>query len=171
MSWEPEFQTLIEVGAYSLRRYESFSVTQVMVQGERQAAINEGFRQLADYIFGANANRTKIPMTIPVRQCYANREASQWQVEFVVPPDWTPETLPQPKNTQIQFKVYEPSEFAVIRFNGSPKEVDFLTQEENLLHWLQQKGRFHLGEPIYAFYNPPWTLPFMRRNEILWQVN
>jgi hypothetical protein len=141
------------------------------VQGERQAAINEGFRQLADYIFGANANRTKIPMTIPVRQCYANREASQWQVEFVVPPDWTPETLPQPKNTQIQFKVYEPSEFAVIRFNGSPKEVDFLTQEENLLHWLQQKGRFHLGEPIYAFYNPPWTLPFMRRNEILWQVN
>lgn len=170
MSWEPLFQTTLEEKPYSIRLYESFFVAQVGVFGERQAAINEGFRQLADYIFGANAGRTKIPMTTPVRQHFLNRYESLWQVEFVVPPDWTLETLPRPQNSNIRFQSYEATEFAVIRFNGSPKEVDFLTQEENLLNWLQQQNRFHIGEPVYAFYNPPWTLPFMRRNEILWQV-
>lgn len=178
---EPPFTVLKQDGAFQLRRYAPFIVAQVTVDGPREIAIKQGFRLLADYIFGRNTPQAKIDMTAPVIQQKIDMtapvlqqetlEKNTWLVRFVMPETYTMETLPQPNNSKVTLLEIPEKTYLTIRFSGRSTQENLKTHLERLKNHMDDKGVSAKGEPIYAFYNPPWTLPFLRRNEIMVEID
>lgn len=164
-----------------LRDYAPMIVAEAEVSGERAQAINQGFRIIADYIFGNNAAAQKVAMTAPVTQQQSEKIAMTapvmqqsrgdvWNVRFVMPASYTLETLPKPNNPAVKLKEVKGRRFAVIRFSGGSGEENLKKHKQALLEFISAKKLSALSEPTYAFYNPPWTLPFLRRNEVMVEI-
>lgn len=178
---EPDYEVLREDGPFEVRRYQPMIVASVDVTGTRRTAANAGFRRLADFIFGANVppdaaeagtvveeakrDGTKIDMTAPVLQ-RATGEA-RWTVSFVMPESFTMETLPRPKSRDVRIDQRGEETFAVLRFSGIPTMRRLEAREGALRLWMENHGVEPAGEARFAFYDPPWTLPFLRRNEVM----
>ena len=168
----PALATAIEEPAYELvaswddsgveiRYYEP----KVLATTKMAAGEGSGFRVLAGYIFGGNAAEQEIEMTAPVQRTMpANNGA---EMAFVMPAEFELEDLPAPNDQRVRF-VEEPAyHAAVIRFSGRMTEDRVDEQWQLLSEFLAHKGIETLGPPTLNQYNPPWTLPFMRRNEII----
>ena len=165
-----------------IRDYAPMIVAQVTVTGPREEAIRAGFRLIADYIFGNNISRTKVSMTAPVMQQTSEQVAmtapvmqqsnapGNWSVRFMMPVSQTFETLPKPTNDQITLQQVPEKRFAVIRFSGLATQRSLEEKRKRLEDFLLEKKMTALSPPRYAFYNPPWTLPFLRRNEIMIEI-
>jgi hypothetical protein len=177
---QPEYQTVASEGPIETRSYGPMIVAGAVVQGERKAAINEGFRLIAAYIFGDNTQRTKIDMTAPVQQrkqtiamtAPVTQQAAggKWKVQFIMPRNWTMETLPLPNDARVQLRPIAAKRFAVIRFSGLARDAVIQEKTEQLRKYTVEHGLPTADEPVFAFYNPPWTLPFLRRNEIMLEL-
>ena len=171
--------TVVEsAGNFEIRDYEPMIVAETDVTGTRQSAIREGFRIIADYIFGNNLASRKIAMTDLVTQQTNEKiamtapviqqgDGHTWQIRFVMPASYTMETLPKPKNMAVSLKETKGGRFAVIRFSGIPRHINLQCHTEKLQALIRARNLNATSPPIYAFYNPPWTLPPLRRNEIL----
>ncbi|MEM9243300.1 MAG: heme-binding protein [Pseudomonadota bacterium] len=183
---EPSYQLIKKEGAIQIRQYAPMIVAQVNESGDRDMAIRAGFRQLADYIFGNNTDQanknTKIEMTAPVLQQNSQKiamtapviqtptETNQWQVRFVMPKTYTLATLPKPNNPNVKVYQQAAKKFVVIVFSGSITDQNIKQHLALLKQYISKHQLNVTGSPVYAFYNPPWTLPFMRRNEILFEL-
>lgn len=175
----PEYSLSKKQGNIEIRTYPPLLVAEVTTQGSRKEAINQGFKILANFIFGENIKMTapvvqqassqKIKMTAPVIQKPVGN--NQWQIRFIMPSHYTLKSLPTPKDPRI--KVYlQPSEkVVVIRFSGRMTKRNLKHHLEILQNYIQQNNLNIKGKAIYAFYNPPFTLPFIRRNEIMFELN
>jgi len=168
-------------GNREIRDYAAMIVAEAQVTGDREQAIREGFRLIADYIFGNNSPAQKVAMTAPVTQQPAERipmtvpvtqqgRNAAWTVRFVMPARHTLETLPRPNDPQVTLRPVEAKRFAAIRFSGTAGARSLARRTDELLAFVHAQGLEPLSMPIYAFYNPPWTLPFLRRNEVLVEV-
>jgi hypothetical protein len=172
----PAYTVKTTSAAVEVRQYEPLVIAEVTTVGERKDAINEGFMILAGYIFGKNENKVKLPMTTPVGQ-YALSEAEgndQWVTEFIMPKGYTKETLPKPTNATIRFVDLPASTWAVFQFSGNPDTAELKKRSEDLKTALKASGMptAMAGIPVcYAFYNPPFTPWFLRRNEVMVRVN
>jgi len=175
---EPDFTVETKDGDFEIRRYAPLLAAEVTVTGERSAAINQGFRLLADFIFGNNTSKKKIEMTTPVTQQASEKIAmtapvtqqsagDAWKVRFMMPAGYTTATLPIPNDKRVTIVAEPEKRFAVIRFSGWSSESNLSEHKALLEAWVKQKGLKPAGAPIAAFYNPPWSLPFLRRNEYL----
>ncbi len=176
---EPGYTASHAEGSLEIRSYAPKIVAQVEVEGERQEAIRQGFRMIADYIFGNNVPNTKIAMTAPVTQQAGEKismttpvmqqgEAGKWVVQFVMPPTYSLDTLPKPNNPAVQLKEVAGIDMAAIRFSGRPSSDALIAEKtEALMAYVAAQGFVTKGAPVLAFYDPPWTLPFLRRNEVL----
>jgi hypothetical protein len=157
-------------------------VAEVSVTGDQKEAASKGFRLLAAYIFGANQRRQtlpgpaatvqqdtseKIPMTAPVVQ---TEDGGKWVVRFNMPHGYSLDSLPEPNDARVHLSVLPPARFAVIRFSGLAYPDDVRTKTAELSAWIEQHHLVAAGRPELAQYNPPWTLWFLRRNEILIQI-
>jgi effector-binding domain-containing protein len=160
-----------------IREYPGLLVAQTEVTGERELAINQGFRIIADFIFGNNVAKQNIAMTAPVIQQSNEKIAmtapvlqqgdkEQWKVKFVMPSQYTKQTLPVPVNKNIQIIEQPVATFIAITFSGFSTKTNLEKNLKRLQKYIAEHQIQVKGSPIYAFYNPPWTLPFMRRNEI-----
>jgi SOUL heme-binding protein len=109
----------------------------------------------------------KIAMTAPVIQ-QPNRNL--WTVRFVMPSSYSMKTLPKPNNQGVSLRELPERRFAVIRFSGLADRETLLKQTEELKLFVRSKKLTVASEPAYAFFNPPWTLPFLRRNEVMLEV-
>ncbi|NWG45985.1 MAG: heme-binding protein [Alphaproteobacteria bacterium] len=184
---EPAFGVERSEPPFELRRYAPMIVAEVEVGGSREQAVNAGFRILADYIFGGNAPRETIEMTAPVTQSESPAEPAgekiamtapvqqtgregRWTVRFVMPSEWTLDTLPRPNDPRIALVPVPERLLASVRFSGVPRETRLAEKSAALDAWIAAAGLTPRGEPVYAFYDPPWTLPFLRRNEVLREV-
>ena len=150
-AWEAE---QIEIRAYAPR---------IMAVTGMNEDSDSGFRVLAGYIFGGNAEEQKIAMTAPVQQTMAGEK----EMAFMMPAEYTLKDLPQPEDQRVSFREAPAYTAAVIQFNGwaSAEKADENWQQ--LQRFLIAEGIDITGEPTLNQYNPPWTLPFMRRNEII----
>lgn len=179
----PPHKTVVRDGDYELRDYPALVVAEVTVDGEQKAAANKGFRMLAAYIFGANRKRQDIAMTAPVAQQPAGEAiamtapvaqvpgaAGTWVVRFTMPSQWSLQTLPVPDNPAVTLRNTEPARFAVLRFSGLAKPDDVRERSAELLAWAKARKLRVAGPVSLAQYNPPWTLWFMRRNEVMVEV-
>lgn len=157
-------------------------IAEVEVDGKREEAIQEGFRMLADYIFGNNTVKQDIAMTAPVQQqvnekiamtAPVQQQASNnaWKVSFVMPSIYSMESLPKPNSDKVMIKEIPEKEFIVIRFSGLHSAANLADQEKLLLKHVAEQQIKTVGSVKYAFYNPPWTLPFLRRNEIMIEID
>jgi SOUL heme-binding protein len=182
---QPSYTVTVSDGVIELRTYGPMIAAEAEVRGERQAAISEGFSLIAAYIFGANKPNARIAMTAPVesqakqtiamtapviQQGTQSREGTTWSVRFIMPKSWTMETLPQPKDTRVKLVPIPSKRMAVIRFSGSADDAKIAEKTDALRQYLIAKKLQAVGEPVLAFYNPPWTLPFFRRNEIMLEI-
>ena len=169
---EPKFDVIEKADAFELRAYKPLIVAKVLVDGDMKQASSKGFKLIADYIFGNNKSKVgnkkgaseKISMTAPVTM---QKDASKWRVHFVMPSQYRLETLPTPNNPQVSLREVAAKKFAVVRFSGLVSEEKMAAKIADLQAWMQTKQLTPIGTPELARYNPPWTLPFLRRNEIL----
>lgn len=179
---QPAYQVVSTEQPFELRMYEPVIIAEVAVKGERKQAISEGFSILADYIFGNNAVNEKISMTAPVEQQQSQKismtapvsqqaKDNEWVVNFVMPSKYDLDTLPMPNNNQINIRQIPSKLFAVVRFSGSNTNENVYHHEQKLQEYLSVNNIDVLSSPVYAFYNPPWTLSFMRRNEVMIEVD
>ncbi len=177
----PSYKVIQSFENIEIREYAPAIVAQVEVPGERKIAINTGFRLLADYIFGNNVSKEKIAMTAPVVQQKGQKiamtapvtqikENDQWLVEFTMPSEYTMDNLPKPNNPRVLVKNKEMGLTAAIRFSGVWSQSSLDLNQAKLNAYLGKNNYKQMGEAEYAFYNPPWTLPFLRRNEIIFKI-
>lgn len=164
---QPNYIVVESSGAIEIRDYAPMIVAEVDVAGERKEAINRGFRLIAGYIFGGNAPARKIAMTAPVLQ---QPSGETWKVRFVMPKQYSLESLPSPNDPAVELLPLPARRYAAIRFSGTTGDDNIHQHREMLQQFLRERGLSAKAEPMMAFYNPPWTLPFLRRNEILAEI-
>ncbi|KUI39652.1 heme-binding protein [Mycobacterium sp. GA-1199] len=174
---EPHYLATKLSGQVEIRRYGPRIAAETTVSADEDRARNIGFRRLAGYIFGGNhrdetiamtapvsqQSREKIAMTAPVAQA---RDGENSTIRFYMPSKWTMDTLPTPDDENVRLVQVPGETVAVLRFTGdrSPQAVAERTRE--LSATLRANGIEAVGPPQSWFYDPPWTLPFRRRNEI-----
>lgn len=180
---EPKYSVIEQSGDIELRAYLPKIVAQTVVDGDMDTASSAGFKLIADYIFGNNiaqsGSNEKISMTAPVSMeptsekiqmtapVSMEEKNGQWRVEFVMPSQYTLATLPKPNNSKVTLRAVPETRYAVIRFSGLAGEAKVAKKTAALFAWLKTKQLMPIGTPSLARYNPPWTLPFLRRNEVM----
>ena len=179
---EPEFISIEKKDAFEIREYQSKLIAQVLVTGTFDSASNKGFRLLADFIFGnnkTNEGSKKIDMTAPVITHDASERIEMtapviseetergWYISFNMPKQYTKETLPVPNNPEVKIIDVPKEKFAVITFSGLVREKKYAKMLNLLNEEMKKRNIEPKGPPILARYNPPWTLPFLRRNELM----
>ncbi|MEN0652506.1 MULTISPECIES: SOUL family heme-binding protein [Hyphobacterium] len=184
---EPPHTVARSEGPIEIRDYAPMILAEVEVSGSMAGAGNSGFRPLAGYIFGANTSRQsqgseEIAMTSPVIQTRSEEiamttpvtqtrgEAGQWRVAFVMPPEWSMETLPAPNDPRVTLREMPARRMAAIRFSGGPDMNRFEEMTGELTAFLEREGYEIVGEPVYARYDPPWVPTPFRRNEVMIEI-
>ena len=183
---EPEFKLVLKEDKFEIREYAPKIIAQVEIFGDFDDASSKGFKILADFIFGNNTSNdgnSKIEMTAPVemeplsqkinmtKPVLAEGSDNNWIVSFIMPNEFTLETLPKPNNKSIKILSLPKEKYAVIVFSGLLRESSYLEKEKLLNEFIKEKKLKPSGEIKIARYNPPWTLPFFRRNELMLKVN
>ncbi|AFM15505.1 SOUL heme-binding protein [Mycolicibacterium chubuense NBB4] len=174
---EPHFIRRPLTDTVEIRQYGSRIAAETTVAGDKQQALNTGFRRLAAYIFGKNHRDTEIAMTAPVSQqagediamtAPVSQTGSEqgWTVRFFMPSKWSMETLPAPNDDTVRLVSVPPETVAVLTFSGDRSTAAIAERTEELLKTLRDNGIEPAGDPVSWFYDPPWTLPFRRRNEV-----
>ena len=161
------YRTVRREGDIEIRDYTPMIVAEVELSGDREAALRQGFRTLASYIFGNNTAMRAIAMTAPVT---TQGSPENWQVRFVMPARYTTDTLPKPIDPDVTLRHLTARRCAAIRFSGRARDSGLRRHTERLEAFIRDNGLRALSPPAYAFYNPPWTLPFLRRNEVLIEI-
>jgi len=188
---EPRFERIETLGAFELRLYAPMIVAETWVEGSLGEGSSAGFRKIAGYIFGRNRSRTaegseKIAMTVPVTMqpgasqkiamtAPVTTEASpgageagnRWRMHFVMPSKYTLATLPIPEDPAVTLREVPAQRVAARTFSGFVTEDRVREETSLLLGWMKERGLEPSAPAQLARYNPPWSIPFLRRNEIL----
>jgi hypothetical protein len=176
----PQYRVVSTLGDIEIRDYEPYLVAQTAVDGDLESAGNQGFRILAKYIFGNNRGGRKIAMTSPVVQEKAEgmkiamtapvtqeKAGDQYTIQFMMPPEFSLEQLPEPIDPRITIRQIPARSFAAIRYSGTWSQRNYQKHLALLLDTLRTAGYEPSGEPIWARYDAPFKPWFLRRNEIL----
>jgi hypothetical protein len=183
---EPEFKLISEEGEFQIREYDPKIIAQVEVDGDFDEASSRGFKLLADYIFGNNlldGGSKKISMTTPVEMSplaenllmtssiLDDQVNNKWSINFVMPQEYSLDTLPKPNNPLVNIIEVPSEQYAVIVFSGLVRESSYAEKAELLSNYLEENSFKQQGAIKIARYNPPWTLPFFRRNELMVRID
>ena len=176
---EPKFTIVSRDASFEVRDYVSVVVAEVVVTGDMENVGRNGFRQLAGYIFGGNNTKKRIAMTAPVTFVPKAENApgswntekmgtsAPWTVRFTMPSAFALDDLPHPENPNVELKSLPAGRFAVLRFSGLAGKAQVASQTAELMHYVSKHGLSPAGPVSLARYDPPWTLWFMRRNEVM----
>ncbi len=184
---EPAFEVLAERDGYEVRAYDPYVVAEVIVTGEFKDSGNQAFRILADYIFGNNTGDTKMAMTAPVESrdeeegtkmamtapvlsTEAEDDTQSFRYAFVMERKYTLETVPKPRDERITLREVPARTVAVHQYSGFWSESNYQEHKTALLEALQRDAVQLSGKPYLARYNPPFTPWFLRRNEVIVEV-
>ncbi len=189
---EPPYEVVREAPGFELRRYQPHLLAETEVQGRFDKVGGKAFGILADYIFGNNQAAekiamtapvtqrpsasdddqagTRIEMTAPVTQRPAQTDDDSFIISFVMPERFTLETVPRPNDPRVSLREAPGRLMAVLKYSGGWGESNYRSHEAQLLDAVRAAGLTPLGEPLYARYNSPFSLPFLRRNEVMVEV-
>ena len=168
---EPKYVPILSDKPFEVRKYEGFTVAETELTGSFDSASRKGFRRVANYIFGGNENEEgnseKIQMTAPVTVTPKN---DGWSLHFVMPSSYSLKDLPLPIDNKVVLKSYKEHLAGVVVFNGWTTESRINDFSNKLTSWLNKKNYEIIGPQQVARYNDPFTLPWLRRNEIIFMV-
>ncbi len=174
---EPAYDVVGQLGVVEIRQYGPRIAAEVTIAGDEEAARSAGFRRVAGYIFGANQTNEKVAMTAPVAQSASEsiamtapvaqeKSPDGWTIRFFMPAQYTMATLPKPNDAGVKLLEVPGETMAVLRFTGLHGPAAIAAQRAQLIAALQSGHWQITGAPVVWFYDPPWTLPFLRRNEV-----
>lgn len=163
---EPAWELVGEFGEVQLRRYAPS--IQARTPLNHNGETSRGFRRLAGYIFGGNDSGQEIAMTAPVGETLSDDEPV---MNFTLPSAYSMDELPQPTDDSVTLHAVPERTVAVIPFSGWATDGKVKRYTRELLATLADNGIEVTGTPSLNQYNPPWTPPFMRRNEIAVEVD
>ncbi len=185
---EPKYTVIQKNNTFEIRKYDSYLVAQTKVSGAFDEIGEKAFRILFKYISGENQKQSKITMTAPVIQENMSKKGEKIQMtapviqeidasqskstcfSFVMPQHFTLETLPLPLDKRIELKQIPSKIVAVRQYSGGWGEANYKKNLTILLDALRDANFKTVGNPMYARYNSPFSLWFMRRNEIMIEV-
>jgi hypothetical protein len=181
---QAKYSVLTKADEYEIRNYPAHIVAQTVVEGVRVNgdALNKGFSIVAGYIFGGNLKKESIAMTAPViaqgsseriamtAPVTARATGDSQVVSFVMPSGYTLATLPTPTDARVQLVEVPEQKIAARTFSWYRTDSRFEKMQKQLFADLARNHVEVIGTPIFAGYNPPWTPPWMNRNEIMVQV-
>jgi hypothetical protein len=147
-------------GPFEIRDYPSLRVA---VTTTPSNGADNGFGRLFGYITGDNADSGKISMTTPVLMMQGKAP----EMAFVLPESYRTNQPPVPKDASVVIRDLPPARFAVYRFSGGRNSGKELQSRQELEGWLKKAKLETEGEPMYGYFDPPWTPPFLRRNEVM----
>jgi len=175
---EARYRTVVKEGRFQIREYTDTVIAETVVDEDYGRAGNVAFRRLAGYIFGGNKSRAKIAMTAPVLQqktsekipmtvpVLREKSGQGWRMAFVLPSKYTLQDAPEPSDPKVIIKAEKGRTVAVVRYSGWLSPASMERNAAKLRSWLEQKKYKAVSEPRLAAYDPPWTVPFLRRNEV-----
>ena len=148
---------------YEIRKYSDRLAVQALNTNE-----NNSFRKLFNYISGDNETNEEIKMTIPVTQM---KKKGNMTMQFYLPSKFNKDNVPNPSRSDLEIVKIEQGYYAVIRYSGRASEKNFIKHKEILENELKKDNISIVGPPVKATYNGPFTLPALRRNEAMFEVN
>ncbi len=163
----PKYEVLSKERNIEVRIYKPFIAAKTSVEGDRKHRQGKAFRILAGYIFGANSTGQQIAMTAPVIQ---SPQTGGWAMRFMMPSKYRMSELPSPRDQRVTFETVPAKKLGVIRFSGLANETKTKKKSDELRTWLTKAGYEITGGPSIAGYDPPWTVPFLRRNEVMYEI-
>jgi len=175
---QPSYQLLNDVGNIQVRHYPALLVAETEIAADYKTASNQGFKRLAGYIFGNNQKQKSLAITAPVIQeqqaetlamtapVIQQKSKDRWLMAFVLPKGYSVATAPIPNDKAVVIKELHAKKVAVIQYTGSLCESGIEKNATALTNWLNQQGIKTLSPARSAAYDPPWTLPFLRHNEV-----
>ncbi len=180
---EIEYKVIKKDGDIEIREYAETVVAEVTVEGSQKEAPSKAFRTLFNYISGENIAKQEIPMTTPVSQELSSQKIpmtspvsqqqegqNSWTIAFYMPNDMDFENTPLPKNDSVTIRRVPAVQKIAVRFSGTRSDNNIAEHESELKQYIVDNKIEVTGAPMYAFYNPPWTPWFLRRNEILFTL-
>lgn len=179
---EAKYDLVRQDNDFELRDYESQIVAEVIVDASFKRAGTRAFRPLFNYISGDNTTQTDIAMTAPVSQVAQSQDIAMtspvgqraseggWAVSFMMPAEFTMETIPLPTNPEVRLREIPAHRMAAITYSGRWTKKRYQSHLEKLTAWIEDESLVTTGQPVFARYNAPLTPWFMRRNEILLPV-
>ncbi len=175
---EPKYCLVFKQGKKEIRHYEPYLQASTWVEGDYEYASGVAFRRLADYIFGNNKSRAKLPMTAPVLQQNTSQKLPAstvrsslpaergWQMSFILANKYKLANIPQPNNRDIWLEEISDRSVATIQFSGELTETIITKKTEELHTWLKEMPKQAMTVPRIASYDPPFTLSFLKRHEL-----
>ena len=167
----PSYNVVLREDGLEIRDYAPTIVVETQVLASRRDAAGEAFRSLFNYISGDNTARLEIPMTSPVAQTQAGKGSGnvsgKWAIRFFLPKNLSVENIPQPLQQDVNIVTLVAQRFASVSFKGTQNDKKVVRYTAQLREFIAQKGYWVAGEPVYAFYDPPFVPWFLRDNEIL----
>ncbi len=183
---QPKFEVVRTGQGYEIRKYSPYLVAETIVKGEQREAGAEAFRRLAGYIFGDNQRQEKMAMTAPVQSEDAGASAKMAMTvpvtstvnpasdssvyRFVMESKYNEKSLPQPNDARVTIRRLPERFIAVLTYSGSWAEELYKEKEQELLIAMKRDGLVQKSPPQFARYNAPFTPSFLRKNEVLIEV-
>ena len=174
-----DYQVLDKEGSFDIRQYQEYWVVRTEIAGDYRESTSKGFRLLFNYISGNNKQQEKIAMTGPVIQqekgekiamtgpVIQQKTGKNWIMEFVLPSKYNTEQPPEPLDPKVKLVKTPGYRAAVISYSGNLREDKYNIKAKELMDIIRVKGLQPMGDPFSAGYDPPWTIPFLKRNEVL----
>jgi SOUL heme-binding protein len=159
-----KYSVLEKSGRFELRLYETSIVAETVVESDFADAGNIAFSRLYKYISGENRTKESIAMTAPVGQ---QRAGDKWVVSFLMPSKYAMQTLPEPLDPAVTLREIPARKMASVKYSGSWSQKRYEEHRGRLEEFIENKKWKIVGEPVFARYDPPFQLPFLRRNEVL----
>ena len=159
---EANYEVVKENKEYEIRKYSDRLVI------ETNSIEGNGFRKLFNYISGNNEESQEIKMTVPVTQEIKNGSMT---MQFYLPLKFNKDNAPKPSNSDIKILTIEGGYYAVIKYSGRSSDKNFLKNKDILEKLLKQDKILIISPPIRASYNSPFTLPMLKRNEVMYRIN
>ena len=159
---EANYEVVKENQKYEIRKYPDRLVI------ETNSIKGNGFRKLFNYISGNNEKNQEIKMTVPVTQEIKNGNMT---MQFYLPSKFNKDNAPKPSNSEIKVLTIEGGYYAAIKYSGRSSDKNFLKNKDILEKELKQDNIIILSPPIRASYNSPFTLPMLKRNEVMYKIN
>jgi hypothetical protein len=192
---EPKYEVIVSDAQFEVRHYAPVLIAETIVEGDMDAASSKGFRLIADFIFGNNLSsdtdkKAKIAMTAPVtvepqsskiamtapvtvepQAAESNmKTAKTWRINFVMPSQYTLANIPKPKNNAVSLREVPRKYFIVHKYSGFNTVSRVQTKTDETVEWAIKRSYKMIGTPQLSRYDPPWTLPMFRRNEIMLEI-